>query len=648
MIDVQRIWSSAQLPTLPIVALRLIELSRSPSATIDEIVKTVKSDPAIVARLLKAANSAFFGVPSKVTSIDQAVILLGTTAVTAFALGFSLVDASLSQGPLGQAYADYWLQSTVQATAAKMIGIRQRTTNVEDLFLAGLLLDLGKLAMLKTIPDEYQEVLEAAAASQSPLFEVETCLLGVNHVDVGIGLLQRWNLPEALCQAVRGHHEPPAAFAPEAGPEYPPLVKMAALASAIGEYFCGAGKGLALERLRKLAEALFQLAGPELDAFLGELRGHIQDIAALFSVDAQSLATPSELLTQANEQLAMLAIVAQAESVQAQARREAAEHEIRKLEVKHEQLREQALRDPLTRLYNRHFFDETLAREIQRCARSALPLGVIFFDADNFKQINDSYGHAFGDEVLKRIAAAAAETVRGTDVLARYGGEEFVVLVGQLTEKGLERAAERIRQRVESIEVAHNGQRARVTVSVGAALTIPERAGQSDGLYLVQAADECMYEAKQAGRNRVRFRNLMSPFNRQLVALVLQRRFSRWLVSKAILDLESVSRALLHSHTERVRLGELAVKFEMLSPAQVDAIRARQAQTGLRFGETAVRLEFLDAHQLAGLLAVQHENPRDLAVVLARLGLLESNRIQTLLDAYESEVTLAGQLQLQA
>src|SRR5579872_5342135 len=259
MIDVQRIWSSAQLPTLPAVALKLVELLRSPNTNIEDIVETIKSDPAIVARLLKAANSSFFGLSSKVTSIDQAVILLGTTAVTALALGFSLVDTSLAHGPLGQAYADYWLQSTVQATAAKMLAVRQSSTNVEDLFLAGLLLDLGKLAMLKTIPADYKAVIDATAASQAPLHEVETRLLGINHVDVGIGLMQRWQLPDALCQAVRGHHEPPDAFAPEAGPEHTLLVKTVAVAAAVGEYFCGPSKGLALERLRTLASTLFQL-----------------------------------------------------------------------------------------------------------------------------------------------------------------------------------------------------------------------------------------------------------------------------------------------------------------------------------------------------------------------------------------------------
>jgi diguanylate cyclase (GGDEF)-like protein len=638
MIDVQKIWSSAQLPTLPAVALRLIELSRTPDTEIREIVATIKSDPAIVARLLKAANSSFFGLSSKVTSIDQAVILLGTTAVTALALGFSLVDGSSAQGALGEAYAAFWLQSTVQATAARLLAKRQSAVGEEDLFLAGLLLDLGRLAMLKTIPREYQQVIAAASSMQRPQHEVETEILGVDHVEVGVELMKRWNLPDALGRAVRWHHEPLTAFAAGADAADNELLKTTAVASAVGEYFCGAAKGVALERMRALAQTFFQLSGPQLDDFLRELRNRIDEIGGLFSVDAQALATPSELLAQANEQLAMLAISAQAESACAHARQAAAETEIRQLEVKQRELKEQALRDPLTRAYNRHFFDETLTREIQRCTRHALPLGIIFFDADRFKQVNDSYGHAFGDEVLKRIAGVASAALRSTDVLARYGGEEFVILFGEPSEKGLEKTAERIRAGVESAEIFFEGRRVNVTVSVGAALTIPDRSGPAHGLYLVQAADEAMYEAKQAGRNLVCFRNLMSEFDRLLVPQALQNRFSRWLVIQGALDLAAVSRALLQCHTERVRLGELACQLGMLTPAHVEAIRDRQAQIGRRFGETAVRLELLDFDQLVRLLAVQHENPRELALTLARLRLLEASRIQSLLDAYEAEV----------
>lgn len=647
MIDPQKIWASAQLPTLPSVAMRLIELSRSPATDIRDIVGVIKSDPAIVARLLKAANSSFFGLAAKVTSIDHAVVLLGTTPVTALALGFSLVDASSCRGKVGAAYASYWLQSAVQATSARMLAARESLRNEEDLFLSGLLLDLGRLAMLKTIPQDYQQVLEAAASLQRPVHEVETEVLGINHIDIGIELMRRWNLPEALSEAVRWHHESPEALATAGAPVHDAPVWMMSLAAAFGEYFCGTAKGLALDRLRTLAERFFRFKPDELDVFLNDLRGRIDLIADLFSIDTQTLPSPSELLSQANEQLALLAISAQAESTHAHARQEVVEHEIRNLEVKHERLKQQALRDPLTRLYNRQFFDETLAREIQRCARGALPIGVIFFDADRFKQVNDTLGHAFGDEVLKRIAAVANSNIRSSDVLARYGGEEFVILVSQPSEKGLEKLAERIRAGVQSSEILFEDRHARVTVSVGAALTIPDRCGLSDGSDLVRAADHEMYEAKQAGRNQIRLRNLMSEFDKQLVPQVLQRRFSRWLVSKGALDLESVSRALLHCHTERTRLGELAAQLGLVSREKVEAIRVSQAQTGLRFGELAVRMKLLDLQELAGLLAFQHENPRDLAVVLARLGLIDASRIQALLDAYDAEIGVSPELHAQ-
>jgi len=137
-------------------------------------------------------------------------------------------------------------------------------------------------------------------------------------------------------------------------------------------------------------------------------------------------------------------------------------------------------------------------------------------------------------------------------------------------------------------------------------------------------------------------------FDRELIPNVLRRRFSRWLVSKGALDLPSVSRALLHCHTEQLHLGELAQQLGLLTAAQVEAIRASQAQSGLRFGESAIRLELLDKEQLAGIIALQQENPRDLAVVLARLGLIEAGRIQNLLNAYESETGRVHQLPIRA
>ncbi|HEY2252438.1 MAG TPA: HDOD domain-containing protein [Planctomycetaceae bacterium] len=639
MIDPHKIWQSAQLPSLPIVAFKLIELSRSPDTGIAQIVATIKSDPAIVARLLKASNSSLFGQSSKVKSIDQAVVLLGTTAVTALALGFSLVDTSLCHGPLGEAYTNYWLQSTVHATSAKMLAKRYSAANQEDMFLAGLLLDLGRLAMLKTIAKEYQPVIAAAMEQEQPLIDVEKQLLGISHIEVGIELMRRWGMPDELMQMTQWHHETTEGVA--ANPEIFKDVNLrtAIFSAAVGDYFCSSAKGLALDRLRKLASAFFNFSQSDLDAFLCDIRENINETADLFSIDARSVPSPADLLAQANEQLAFLTVSAQAATVHANARQEAAEHEIRKLEVKHEQLKQQAIRDPLTSLYNRTFFDESLSREVDRCNRYAQPVGVIFFDADRFKQVNDTYGHPFGDEVLKRIAKIAGETVRGADLLARYGGEEFVVLINQPSEKTLEKMAERIRAGIAATDLFHQGQRIIVTVSVGAAIAIPERHHESAGADIVATADQAMYEAKQAGRNQVRLRNMMSDFDRQVIPLVLQRRFSRWLVSKGAVDPSNAAKALLHCQTERLRLGEIAEQIGLLTPSEIEAIRNGQTQTGLRFGEVAVQLGLVDLMQLAGLIAWQQENPRSLAVELARLGLCNAARLESLIDAYATELT---------
>ncbi len=445
-------------------------------------------------------------------------------------------------------------------------------------FWQGLLLGLGRLAMLKTISKEYEPVIAAASEQQCPLVEMEQQLLGISHVEVGVELMRRWGMPDDLITMVQWHHESLESLAANAQIVQDLNLKTMMFSAAVGDYFCGYAKGLALDRLRKLAARYFHLTEGELDAFLCEIRGNIEETADLFSIDAQSVPAPSDLLAQANEQLALLTVSAQAATVHANARQEAAEHEVRKLEVKHEQLKQQAIRDPLTGLYNRQFFDDS-SREFHRCTRHAQPLGIIFFDADSFKLFNDNYGHAFrrqsSPDALPRLPA---ETVRGGDVLARYGGEEFVVLVSQPSEKSLEKLAERIRSGIEQTQLWQHTNLVRVTVSVGAAIAVPERHPESAGADIVAVADQAMYEAKQAGRNQIRLRNMMSDFDRQVFPLVLQRRFSRWLVSKGHVDPTNAARALLHCQTERRRLGEIAENIGLLTPSQTEVIRTGQAR----------------------------------------------------------------------
>lgn len=165
--------------------------------------------------------------------------------------------------------------------------------------------------------------------------------------------------------------------------------------------------------------------------------------------------------------------------------------------------------DGLTGLVNRRTFDDMLAREWRRLARVSHPLAVIMMDVDHFKQYNDTYGHGGGDECLRQVAKAAAGALqRPADVVARYGGEEFVALLPDTTLDGALMVAEAIRAAVISLAIPHGGSKvaSQVTLSLGAACTVPQPEGKPEAL--LEAADQELYAAKSGGRNQAKGRML--------------------------------------------------------------------------------------------------------------------------------------------
>jgi diguanylate cyclase (GGDEF)-like protein len=164
-------------------------------------------------------------------------------------------------------------------------------------------------------------------------------------------------------------------------------------------------------------------------------------------------------------------------------------------------LQHQAIRDPLTQLFNRRYLGDTLKREIHRVSRSDEPLTVAMLDVDHFKIFNDSHGHDAGDSLLKAIGSELAEQIRGSDIACRYGGEEFVLVYPGMNADVAATRLETIRQRIERLSVPHRGlDCARVTISAGIAV-YPDHA--SDAEALVKAADTALYASKDSGRNRV-------------------------------------------------------------------------------------------------------------------------------------------------
>lgn len=170
----------------------------------------------------------------------------------------------------------------------------------------------------------------------------------------------------------------------------------------------------------------------------------------------------------------------------------------RQLESANTQLRKLALRDGLTGLLNRRYWEECLEREFARHIRYQSPASLVMFDIDHFKHFNDTYGHQLGDEVIREVSRMTKEFARETDFAGRYGGEEFVVLLPDTPLDGAMQFAERLRGAVERLTIEHADEILKVTISLGVAELSDHMAAHPQ---LIEAADKALYQSKEQGRN---------------------------------------------------------------------------------------------------------------------------------------------------
>lgn len=504
MVGIQRVLSSTNLPTLPTVAVQLLDLTTDPDVSIASVTRVIRTDPAISAKIVKAANSSYFGLTSQVTSIEAAVPLLGSTVVTSLALSFSLLSENVQTQRYESYFRALWSQSLLQGVTAETISKRYRTGNPPQCFLAGLLCDIGVLAQLNSIPEEYIQVLDRATETQTDLVVVERDMLGFDHVEIGVRLMEDWSMPTLLQEAVRQHHSAPEHLGDYTDASLAEAVRTVRFATSLGELLSGRNSTNAHDRLLYLGKALMGLDDEQLNGMLDELRDLTDEAAQLMSIDTTQLARPSEILAQANSRLVEIALREHAAKSEASVKSAALESENRKLRQRNSELHDRADLDALTGLFNRGSFDQLLKETACDALAERTSIGLIFADIDNFKTLNDTYGHKFGDEVLRRVARVIRSQVRDSDVVARYGGEEFVIITARCPLHIIQAIVERIRGGVECEQFLRNGDPIPVTVSVGACVADSSqgRFTQSTfGDYLLQRADAAMYYCKRSGKN---------------------------------------------------------------------------------------------------------------------------------------------------
>lgn len=619
MSQVEQLKISDQLPSPRGVALAVLELSRRENVTLGEIARVVQTDPALSSRLIKLANTGSM-IARPVVSLQEAVVRQGLATVRQLALGFSLLDQYRAGNCASFDYQAYWSHSLLMGLAMQGMADRVRIAAPDEMFICGLLAQIGRLALATAYPTEYDAVLQAQQADPSqPLAIRERTALETDHTELGIVMLAEWGIPKPFT-------EPLAHYEDTELPTYPhdsrsnSLVRMLRLAHRLADF------GMASEDQRpklaqewvKLAEELDvkpELAGPFIDEVIaswkewGELlkiptavlppfaeisqgdgepdenetplrivvadsnafsrrktmallvensahivypadngnaalalamevlphviiahynlsgldgaelchalreteegrRMHIllmsdehgeEQLTRAYEVGADGYAPSSisakGLRTRLSAAQRLVQLQNAWEKDRAQLRQIAAE-----LAVANRRLANAALTDLLTGLPNRRSAMDQLQQAWSAAERAGQPLSVMVIDIDHFKSINDTYGHAAGDAVLREAAEALRQSARRGDSVCRIGGEEFLVICPNTDLKAAVLSAERLRTTLAVRNIAIGDATRNITISLGVA-TRHDNTADIDAL--VSLADQALYAAKQGGRNRI-------------------------------------------------------------------------------------------------------------------------------------------------
>jgi len=480
------------LPSPPGVATKIIELANDPEADIARIADVLALDPAITAKILRIANSPMYARQRKTENLRQALMVIGLNATISLALSFSLLKSwQATDRSGGLDYPLYWRRALLAATAshvlARVIGVKDG----EELFLACLIQDIGVMALDHVIPDLYAG-LGADQGRQAALIAREKERLGVDHAAVSGWLLEKWQFPERTQQVVAASHEPDRLDAHSANAVF---ARCVSLASMIAELFLDTSGARGFADLAERAHGYFEIDKEGLGELLAEIGRMIPDAESVFETEILSVTRSEAILADAREALMLRNLQALRDVDQLKTNADSLEERTRRLE-------ESNKRDPLTNLFNRAYLDHYLKDTFQSSCRNGTPLGIAFADLDKFKAINDTYGHAMGDQILVTTANILKANVRGSDVVARYGGEEFILVFPHTEYPLLKTICERIVRAFR--ETRHDVGTKRdlnVTISIG-------MVAHNDGRLfknveeLLKAADKALYTAKLQGRNR--------------------------------------------------------------------------------------------------------------------------------------------------
>jgi diguanylate cyclase (GGDEF)-like protein len=485
-----RLKAQVDFPSPSRVATEIIALARDPDIEMAKVAQAVGRDPAMTAKILRIANSAFYAQRRPSQNLRQALVIIGLNAALTLALSFSLVSSLRLLRPAGIDYPRFWRRSLLAATAARAFGESTKVGHAEDIFLAALLQDMAVLALDRASRDFYARLQQPSSHADWIAYEVAQ--LGRDHASYSAMLLKSWNLPDRICKTVEASHEPQKL---DATTDEGRFARCVALGSDMAEAVVSTDPASLLSGLAQRAQSLLGMNQETFTDVVSRILNLIPETEALYETSILDAEDAENLMAEAREMLAVRNLHALQEVSNLQATTSV-------LLTRTEEAEDSSRRDVLTGALNRTWLDRTLDREFTQAVVFGRDLSIAHVDIDHFRAINERHGTPVGDRVLRSCVAALQSCVRGSDMVARFSGEEFVVVLPGADPQIARQVAQRMLTALATADHDPETGGVRVTASIGVATCTPKQRFAGVVAFL-EAADHALYAAKLCGRNRV-------------------------------------------------------------------------------------------------------------------------------------------------
>ncbi len=467
----------------------LIAVLNAPTDDPQPLIRALNMSPALAARVLSIANSAATRRLHEISTVERAVLQLGTNTVRTVALAQSLRVLMRSMTLPPETLDTLWSSAILKANAAQVIAEVLRPDHAEVCYTIGLLQDLGLTMLMAVDPIFYAHEIEDRL-DPSSWREQEYDRFGLSHIDVGTRLLDGYQVPEEIILAVRHHHDLPTDFEGEHLEAMLPVLT-AGLMPHLNEPMTQAQSGW----LAAVYERLLAPHFPSLEKMLQAIRRRANQ---MMTNTIPAAAAWPDLPNRVAETLT-------SDVMRVSVKLSQLEQQITQKRSSLLALREEALSDPLTKLLNRRGFARLAEKRLQAAAEGAYPVCCMLLDLDGFKLINDEHGHDAGDIMLRALAKLLRRSVSKRDIIARMGGDEFAILISDISSRDARKVANRLFHSCNGCRVAiKEGVGVELHMSVGVlscnAVTQDVRLET-----LLSATDQLMYTRKKAGKRGVTF-----------------------------------------------------------------------------------------------------------------------------------------------